>query len=335
MDAIFQIDKMKGLLMRIFGRLKEPLIKYKPALAAVGLWVWLLAAAVTLTTSLSLIALGDKALLGWLLLVATLGSLIFLLRKRRRVLHFFAVLLLFTLIAALAGVLGHRYLYISEDGSTALGLVIFFSLSALYLFAKSTRRWGKVLSTILFVLVIGLNLLIVVMPNVWISDIIVSAVVGILTIGIGIFLVVRKNLFARFSGVGVILLVILSSMLSTLISMQLTEVVGENKETILGKTASQVENLLLGWNEKNYQQFSADFSDELKEKISEAAFVELRQSWGNYITKNEPRVGVQIYTKLVIYTAEFSNQPQAQLVFQFAESVADRWKIIGMDVTPL
>lgn len=322
--------------MEIPDQFKTLLIRSKPTLITLGFWLWYFVAVAALAVGLVCFGLEDGAILGWILLVLALGSTIFLLKQRRKVLHFFSILLLYSFIAVLPAFLSYRYLNIDENGAWLLGLVLFFNLLALYLFKKCKGKWFKLLTASLLIVAIAGNLLLAAEPKNWATDFRVGIFIGIFTIGVGIYLVLRRGILSRLYGIGVVVLAIVAIALSVFLSAQLIEMTGDDREKVLDNTWPQIENLLSGWNEESYEKFSADFDESFKERIDEAAFMEIRQAWGEYVSKGEPQVASQnIYQKLVIYLAQFAEVPHAELAFAFAESPVDSWKIVGLSLNPV
>lgn len=322
--------------MEIPAQFKTLLIKLKPVLLTLGLWLWYFVTTLLLVVGLVCFGLEDGAILGWILLVLTLSSLVFLLKQRRKVLHFFSILLLHSFVAVLLAFLSYRYLNIDENGAWQLGLVVFFNLLALYLLKKCKSRWAKTLSALLLIVVIAGDLVLAGGPKVWATDFRIGIFIGIFTIGVGIYLVFRKGILSRLYGVGVVILAVVAIVISVVLSTQLVGMTGDDRDRVLDYTMPQIENLLSGWNEGSYEKFSADFDEGFKEQIDEAAFMEIRQAWGEYVSRGEPQVASQnIYQKLVIYIAQFVEIPHAELVFAFAESPTDSWKIVGLSLNPV
>lgn len=290
-------------------------------------------AVLALVVGLTCFGLEDGAILGWILLALTLGSIIFLLKQRRKVLHFFSILLLYSFVTALPAFLSYRYLNIDENGAWLIGLVLFSNLLTLYLFKNCKSRWAKPLSALLLIVVIAGDMVLAGAPKAWATDFRVGVFIGIFTIGVGIYLVLRRGVLSRLYGVGVVVLAIAAIAFSVFGSTQLVEMVGDDREKVLDHTMPQIENLLSGWNEESYEKFSADFDESFKEQMDKATFVEIRQAWGEYVSKGEPQAASQnIYQKLVIYVAQFAEVPHAELVFAFAESPTDSWKIVGLSL---
>jgi len=298
-----------------------------------GLWLWYFVTALLLIVGLACFDIEGAAILGWMFLSLASGSLVFLLKQRRKFLHFFAVLLFHILVAALLGLFSRRCLNIDEDGAYLLGIAAFANLFVLYSFERCGRRWPKVLSTLLLMVVVAGDLLEAAMPKVWATEFRVGVFVGIFTIVVGVYLVLRKGILSRLCGVGVVGLAIAAVLFSFYMSAQLTDMVGEDREKVLEHTRPQIENLLSGWNEGDYEKFTADFDSSLKERLDEAAFAEMRQAVGECISKGEPSsvASQNIYQKLVsFYPAQFAEEPYVEMVFAFTESQTDRWEIIGL-----
>jgi len=321
---------------KVSSKLRELYIRFKPKLITIGLWLLWFLALVFLATGVSFLVEGDSWG-GFICFAAALVANIFLLRRKRKVLHFFGILLLFTFVSSVIGTVGYRFGHIGEDGALNLGITIFLSLVPLNLLTKG--KWARKIGAVLLATVILLDLIFIVAPKAWGSEVAVGLLIGIMTLGVGIFLVLRKEIIARLSGVAVVVLALAAVAFSFVTDTGLVPMTGADKEIVLSKTTAQIDNLLEGWNETSYEKFTADFDSSLKEQLTETNFSSFRESWGEYISKGDPDVyGRNGFAKRVIYIAVFSQQPSAEIAFDFLESAgefADRWKLIGLSFSPV
>jgi len=95
------------------------------------------------------------------------------------------------------------------------------------------------------------------------------------------------------------------------------------------------ENLLIGRNEKNYEKYSKDFSDEMKEAVSEEKFLEsinlIEGKIGKYIENSKKFDSATKNNKyiIVIYKAKFTNESSNVTVRVVFEDVNGEMKISG------
>jgi len=95
------------------------------------------------------------------------------------------------------------------------------------------------------------------------------------------------------------------------------------------------ENLLIGRNEKNYEKYSKDFSDKMKEAVSEDKFLEsidlIEGKIGKYIENSKKFDSVTKNNNYIIvtYKAKFTNESNNVTVRTVFEDVNGEMKISG------
>ena len=95
------------------------------------------------------------------------------------------------------------------------------------------------------------------------------------------------------------------------------------------------ENLLIGRNEKNYEKYSKDFSDKMKEAVSEEKFLEsidlIEGKIGKYIENSKKFDSVTKNNNYIIvtYKAKFTNESNNVTVRTVFEDVNGEMKISG------
>lgn len=96
-----------------------------------------------------------------------------------------------------------------------------------------------------------------------------------------------------------------------------------------------VENLLIGRNEKNYEKYSKDFSDEMKKAVDEDKFLDsvelIENKIGKYVENSK---SFFIATKeknfiIVVYKAKFTNENSLVTIRIVFEKIKETWKISG------
>ncbi len=96
-----------------------------------------------------------------------------------------------------------------------------------------------------------------------------------------------------------------------------------------------VENLLTGRNERNYEKYSKDFSEEMKKAVDETKFLEsiesIEKKIGKYI-ENSKKFFIASKEKnfiIVTYKAKFTEENNLVTVRIVFEKKEDVWKISG------
>jgi hypothetical protein len=107
-------------------------------------------------------------------------------------------------------------------------------------------------------------------------------------------------------------------------AVQVTPVVGADRDTVLSYSESKTDNLMAAFNADDYTTFSRDFDDAMKQSINTATFPNLKQKVaviGKYITRQVDRVEETGSYVAVVYNAKFENEDPVTLrvVFMLAE----------------
>lgn len=126
-------------------------------------------------------------------------------------------------------------------------------------------------------------------------------------------------------GKSVILTIVLILVVSFMATSCLgeTEITGKEREQILVYANPVADNLLEGFNEKNYEKFSKDFDEQMKNAMTESAFLQTRQTIvgkiGLYISKKLSRVLKQDSYIFVIYSADFEKESGVEVKVAFSK----------------
>jgi len=98
--------------------------------------------------------------------------------------------------------------------------------------------------------------------------------------------------------------------------------VSVSQQNVLVYADPIADNLLTGFNEKNYSKFSRDFSEQMKNGLSKPVFNQTRQQivskLGLYKTRTVSKIYKQGPSTIVIYNAEFEKEKgvEVKVVFQ-------------------
>ncbi len=96
---------------------------------------------------------------------------------------------------------------------------------------------------------------------------------------------------------------------------------GSARETVLGYSEPETDNLLAGLNANDYATFSRDFDDKMKGAITSAQFGNLEQTVvgkiGKYVSRQAADVQQSGDYVTVVYTAKFENDDPVTVTVAF------------------
>ncbi|MDP2946874.1 MAG: hypothetical protein Q8N88_02055 [Nanoarchaeota archaeon] len=193
----------------------------------------------------------------------------------------------------------------------------------------------KVLGIIAYFFIIILTVIFMLAPATTRSEFVTSLVLALMTFGIGVFSIVKKSVMFRLLGVGMIILSLLGFSVVFYMPSQPVAVFSEaEKETIEAEARSIIDNLLAGFNERDYEKFTRDFTQPVKDELNKEKFLESNDSFGQYISRKKPEIGKQGPMIILVYKAKFSKIPDVKLIFTLAKPNS-HYNIQGLEFVPI
>jgi len=305
--------------------------QFKSIIKTLGLW---LVFVVSIIFSLGAMGMltekgGLGSVVGWVLTGITLSLLIFLFITKRRsfriaiiILAAFWFIILLTRIATLN---------ISENEFEFDGIAFWLLVMAIVYFlgAWLIMKSGvlKVIGVLLVLAVSFAGGLVSTAPDHSRLVMMLNRAVWILMAGMGIFMVTRKGIGLRLLGVGLIIATMLTVFMAVFSFSSSTVITGKDRMIILASVESRINDLFQAWNDKDYQIFSKNFSDEMKENLGQDEFLSVRDESGKLISTDElrkiapksdsPSVTIKASVINVMYGVTFEKDPINVYAFTF------------------
>jgi uncharacterized protein YxeA len=137
----------------------------------------------------------------------------------------------------------------------------------------------------------------------------------------------------RFKRLGYLILITL--ILSILSSCGKTESV--NSDEVRKYSDSMLENILVSADKEDYESYSKDFSDKMKEAVNEKNFKEqnklIKSKIGNYKTKEFLKVQAKGEYITAIYKAKYSEEPKDVMITITFKNNDESHKVEGLFMT--
>lgn len=276
----------------------------------------------------------QSVIFGWILIVISFLLNFFLLRLKFKIFHVFSLLLFFALCSVLVLLLIYHFLKIKGDVLFFIPFIIFLNLTAVYFLNVVQKKMLKVLGIIAYFFIIILTVIFMLASATTRSELVTSLILALMSFGIGIFLISRKSIILRFLGVGIIVLSLLGFFFVFYMPRQPVAVSEIKKETIEAEVRPIIDNLLAGFNEKNYEKFTHDFAQPVKDKLNKEKFLEANDSFGQYISRKKPEIGKQGPMTVIVYKAKFSKVPDIKLTFTLVKPNS-HYNIQGLEFVPV
>ncbi|MBU4462194.1 hypothetical protein KKD91_04000 [Patescibacteria group bacterium] len=214
-----------------------------------------------------------------------------------------------------------KYFNLSEPVAVRIPVILMFYFWGGYFLRK--HGWSKALGIVLFLTAIALNLT-VISPTYVTNEFKATIVFSLLPLLASIFLILRQGKLLRVMGALVIIFIVPSAFFMAFLSYSSsTLITGQDRTIILASAEPLINDMFQAWNDKDYQKFSKDFSDERKGDFSQDIFLSSRDESGKLISTDElrklapqsdsPLVAVETrsvikFTK-VMYGAAFEKYP--------------------------
>lgn len=220
----------------------------------------------------------------------------------------------------------YLYVYFGNINQIKLGFVVSCSASAFllgsYLINKSLVP--KIIGALLILLgSIGTLVAAVTFPASEIMQFIINFSGCTITFLAGCYLITRQGLFFRFWGVAIIIasivVVFSSGVYSFLKYIQPTPIEGVAKQELLFYVDPILDNMWQGYNENNYDKYSADFSSEMKEAANLKSMKDIQEVLGTYKSREIVSAEQQANTISVNYTFSFEKKDEISFYFEITE----------------
>lgn len=210
-----------------------------------------------------------------------------------------------------------KYFNLSEPIAIRIPVILVFYFWGGYFLRK--QGWSKAFGIVLFLIAIALNLVFI-NPTYVTNEFKATIVFLLFPLLASIFLILRQGKLLRLLGVLVMILIVPSAFFMAYNSyFSPTAITGKDRTIILASAESRINDLFQAWNDKDYQKFSKDFSDEMKGKFSQDKFLSVRDESGKLISTDElrkvapksdsPSVTVEGLVINVIYGVIFEKDP--------------------------
>ncbi|MDO9231144.1 MAG: hypothetical protein Q7U36_01535 [bacterium] len=241
-----------------------------------------------------------------------------------------------------------KYFNLSVLVATRITIVLVFYFLGGYFLRK--HGWSKALGIILFLTAIVLNLTFV-NPKYVTNEFKTTIVFSLFPLLASIFLIFWQGKFLRVLGALVIIFIVPSTFYMAVSSYSSsTLITGQDRTIILASVEPLVDDMFQAWDDKDYQEFSKGFSDELKGNFSQDKFLFSRNELGKLISTDElrkvapksdsPLVAVETrsivkFTK-VMYEGAFEKYPDAihGIIVDFKKSYKDNtYSIVGFTLS--
>lgn len=109
----------------------------------------------------------------------------------------------------------------------------------------------------------------------------------IATLSINIFIFIKGKKVAAIFGALFLIFVLVVSVMAAIYGFSLTKEVSEDeKQQILEEKKESIDNLFEGYESRDYNKFSRDLNELMKEKHDKIEFLQLREGFGNLISKD-------------------------------------------------
>lgn len=110
----------------------------------------------------------------------------------------------------------------------------------------------------------------------------------------------------------------------------------EERGMILGYAHPIVDNLMLGFNEGDYEKFSKDFDEGMKNFLAKNVFIQTREMLlskiGNFVSKGKSKVKRDGPFIVVIYKAEFEREKDVKITVSF-QKYGEKTLFLGFGLT--
>lgn len=243
-----------------------------------------------------------------------------------------------------------KYFNLSDLVARRIPVVLVFYFWGGYFLRK--HGWSKAFGIVLFLTAIVLNLSFI-SPTYVTNEFKATTVFSIFPLLASIFLILRQGKLLRVLGALVIIFLVPTAFFMAFLSYSSSALItGQDRTTILASVEPLINDMFKAWNDKDYQKFSKDFSDEMKVKSNQGMFLYSRDESGKLISADElrklapqsdsPLVAVETrsiikFTK-VMYGVAFEKFPGAIhgiiVDFKKSDNEENKYLIVGFAFGP-
>ncbi|NQV00802.1 MAG: hypothetical protein HQ537_01620 [Parcubacteria group bacterium] len=180
-----------------------------------------------------------------------------------------------------------KYFNLSEPVAIRIPVILVFYFWGGYFLRE--HGWSKALGIVLFLTAIAFNLVFI-SPTYATNESKATIVFSLFPLLASIFLILRQGKLLRVLGALVIISIVPSAFFMAFLSYSSsTLITGQDRAIILASAEPLINDMFQAWDDKDYQEFSKGFSDEMKGDFSQDKFLFSRDGLGKLISTDELR----------------------------------------------
>jgi len=221
----------------------------------------------------------------------------------------------------------YLFIYFGNTEQIKLGLVVSIGFSTLLFGSHLINKdfWYKIFGSILILFAsAGILVAAVVFPASELMQFIINFTGCTITFIFGCYLITRQGLFFRFWGVAIIIasviIVFSSGIYSFTKYIQPIKIEGVAEQEMLNYVNPILDNMWQGYNEKNYDKYSQDFSSDMKEAANLKSMSDINDVLGSYIKRDFISGEKQGNTISANFLYKFSKKDEMSFHFEFIET---------------